>query len=328
MGRSVHRAVDQEIWTKARTAARRSMGRCVQRRLPGRDRRGTSGWRRRRCRNLDRQRPRLHRRGRASRIRRSRRRRSQRHTDCRTRRLTDALRPDAHVAELRDRGVVRGRSRASPAYRRQGDARVPADFFGAGTRSSAVRRISRRRADCRRYRSSAQRPCRRRFSQRAHSNCRPRLARSRSAARISRRRVSDAPCARAARLAARSAAISGPREVSFRTVYRAPLVRQSGHAGKNSGVARSLSRSSRLDRQYRRRSHRARAVVAGRGDRAHQFFLRDALARPVHRAQVRKRAHHKPARHGAALRNSREQPAHGRMPSAPRAYRARRYSLQ
>ena len=107
-----------------------------------------------------------------------------------------------------------------------------------------------------------------------------------------------------------------------------PLVRQSGHAGKNSGVARSVSRSSRLDRQYCRRSHRARAVVAGRGDRAHQFFLRDALARPVHRAQVRKRAHHKPARHCAALRNSRQQPAHGRMPSAPRAYRARRYSLQ
>ena len=77
------------------------------------------------------------------------------------------------------------------------------------------------------------------------------LARSRSAACVSRRRVSDAPCARAARLAARSAAISGPRQVSFRTIYRAALVRQSGYAGKNSGVARSLSRSSRLDRKYR-----------------------------------------------------------------------------
>ncbi len=58
------------------------------------------------------------------------------------------------------------------------------------------------------------------------------------------------------------------------------------------------------------------------------FFCARAVARPVHRAQVRKRAHRRAARHRAALRNSRQQSAHGRMPSAARAHRARRNPLQ
>ena len=37
---------------------------------------------------------------------------------------------------------------------------------------------------------------------------------------------------------------------AVRTVHRAPLVRQSGRARKNRGVARGVSRSSQLDRQY------------------------------------------------------------------------------
>ena len=200
--------------------------------------------------NANRRWPRFHGRGRTSRVQPPRRRRTERHTYCRARRRSDALRPDAHFAELRDPGAVRGRSRTAPAHGGQSDARVPAGLFRGGTRLAAIRKISRRCADRRRDRRGARRPYHGRFSQRAHAHRGPRLARGRSAAHVSGRRVPDAPGALPSQPAARSVAVSRPRQAAVRTVYRTPLVRQPGRARKNRGVARSVSRASRCDRKY------------------------------------------------------------------------------
>ncbi len=95
-----------------------------------------------------------------------------------------------------------------PAHRRQGDARIPAGFFRAGPQLAAVRQISRRSADCRRYRRRAQWSHRGRRPQCGHSDRGTQLARGRAAARVSRRHVSDAPCAFPSQLATRAIAVS------------------------------------------------------------------------------------------------------------------------
>ena len=77
---------------------------------------------------------------------------------------------------------------------------------------------------CRRDRRRAQRPYRRRRPQRGHSDCGPHVARGRPPARVSRCRIPDAPCARAAQLAARAVAVSRCRRAAIRTVHCAPLV--------------------------------------------------------------------------------------------------------
>ncbi len=144
MGRSLAGAVDRKIRTQARTRARRAMGRRIQRRLSGCDRRNARGRRHRRRRSAARRRPRFQVEAGRQRVRRPPRRRRATYglSGLGDAPMLSDLMPT--VAELRHRGAGRGRSRASPPHRRQSDARVPAGFFRARTRRAAARQISRR----------------------------------------------------------------------------------------------------------------------------------------------------------------------------------------
>ena len=122
----------------------------------------------------------------------------------------EVLSEDAHELRPRTDGKV--------------DARIPAGFFRTGTQLAAVRKTSGIRADCRRDRRRAQWSHCRRRTQRGHSDRGPQLARGRSAARLSHRRVSDAPGARASRLAARTVAVSRGHSAAIPVVHRAPFV--------------------------------------------------------------------------------------------------------
>ena len=208
----------------------------------------------------------------------------------RGRRRADALRSDADAAELRHRGARRRRARSSrPRSTAESRAHTCRSFRCEGPDGSRSRN-SRRRTDCRRDRRSARRSGRRRSAQRAHADAGLAVARGRAAARVSGGGVPDAPGARAACPAARLLLLSGTvarRCSSCSPRASIPIVRTSPQ--RSPSCAPPIS-PTRLDREYRRRSHRARAALDGRGDGAHQLFLPDARARSVHRAQVRERA--------------------------------------